>query len=58
MMCDGVPGPPVPDDTLSPFAFVHAISSFRSFAGTSIFVTMICGFAHARPIGSKSAYTS
>ena len=34
-MCDGLPGPAVPDDALSGLAFSQAIRPRRSFAGKS-----------------------
>src|SRR5258706_15273957 len=58
LTCDGVPGPPVPEETVAAFAFTHAMNSFRSFAGTEVFETMICGLAATIPTGSKSPNTS
>ena len=58
MMCDGVPGPPVPELIGLPCERVQAISSFRSFAGTDGLVTMICGLAAIIATGSKSLKTS
>ena len=40
-----LPMPAVPPAILSWFAFTQAISSLRSFAGTSAWSTMSCGLA-------------
>ncbi len=57
-MCDGLPGPAVPDDALSGLAFSQAIRPRKSFAGKSFRAATSHGVLPIRAIGSKSVTTS